>query len=107
MRGTKEDRFPTGNPESKPNRQFLFTFGRSNGPGNLISNRVENVEIRSTVPGRKFTIDATSNMPHNYGYMNGGNGNGVVNLTRAIPVGLFYVENFAELQERFDTLVQK
>ena len=95
MRGTKEDRFPTGSPDSNPNRQFLFSFGRSNGPGNLISNKVKNVEVRSTIPGRKFIIDATSNMPHNYGYMNGGNGNGVVNLTRAIPVGLFYVENFA------------
>jgi hypothetical protein len=95
MRGIKEDSFPTGNASSKPNRQFLFIFGRSNGPGNLLANRVENVEVRSTVPGRKFIIDATTNMPHNYGYMNGGNGNGVVNLTRAIPIGLFYVENFA------------
>ncbi|MGJ8693200.1 MAG: hypothetical protein ACSHW0_12040 [Thalassotalea sp.] len=95
MRGTKEDKYPTGSANSNPNRQFLFTFGRSNGPANLLADRVENVEIRSTIPGRKFIIDATSNMPHNYGYMNGGNGNGVVNLTRAIPVGLFYVENFA------------
>ncbi|TYK66275.1 hypothetical protein [Colwellia echini] len=95
MRGIKENTHPTGNANSNPNKQFLFSFGRSNGPSNLLSERVENVEIRSTIPGRKFTIDATTNMPHNYGYMNGGNGNGVVNLTRAIPVGLFYVENFA------------
>lgn len=99
MRGIKEDLYPTSQNEpkniNKPNRQFLFSFGRSNGPGNLLDQRVENVEVRSTVPGQKFTIDATTNMPHNYGYMDGGNGNGVVNLTRAIPVGLFYVKNFA------------
>jgi hypothetical protein len=99
MRGIKEDLYPTSKNDhknkNKPNRQFLFSFGRSNGPGNLLAERVENVEVRSTIPGQKFTIDATTNMPHNYGYMNGGNGNGVVNLTRAIPVGLFYVKNFA------------
>ncbi|MBU3017973.1 hypothetical protein KO519_09770 [Paraglaciecola agarilytica] len=99
MRGIKEDLYPTSKNDhknkNKPNRQFLFSFGRSNGPGNLLADRVENVEVRSTVPGEKFSIDATSNMPHNYGYMNGGNGNGVVNLTRAIPIGLFYVKNFA------------
>ncbi|MEM5499322.1 hypothetical protein WNY77_18055 [Paraglaciecola mesophila] len=99
MRGIKEDLYPTSKNDhknkNKPNRQFLFSFGRSNGPGNLLADRVENVEVRSTVPGEKFTIDATTNMPHNYGYMNGGNGNGVVNLTRAIPIGLFYVKNFA------------
>lgn len=93
MRGIKEDLYPTSKNDhknkNKPNRQFLFSFGRSNGPGNLLAERVENVEVRSTIPGQKFTIDATTNMPHNYGYMNGGNGNGVVNLTRAIPVGLF------------------
>lgn len=99
MRGIKEDLYPTSandhKNKNKPNRQFLFSFGRSNGPGNLLSERVENVEVRSTIPGQKFTIDANTNMPHNYGYMNGGNGNGVVNLTRAIPIGLFYVKNFA------------
>ncbi|QHJ11607.1 Iota-carrageenase [Paraglaciecola mesophila] len=99
MRGIKEDLYPTSKNDhknkNKPNRQFLFSFGRSNGPGNLLANRVENVEVRSTVAGEKFTIDAVTNMPHNYGYMNGGNGNGVVNLTRAIPIGLFYVKNFA------------
>ncbi|MBU2924268.1 hypothetical protein Q4530_08350 [Colwellia sp. 1_MG-2023] len=99
MRGIKEDTYPTSQNEpqniNKPNRQFLFSFGRSNGPGNLLADRIENVEVRSTVPGEKFIIDAKTNMPHNYGYMNGGNGNGVVNLTRAIPIGLFYVKNFA------------
>ena len=99
MRGIKEDLYPTSpndaRNKNKPNRQFLFSFGRSNGPSNLLANRIENVEVRSTVAGEKFTIDATTNMPHDYGYMVGGNGNGVVNLTRAIPVGLFYVKNFA------------
>ena len=100
MRGTiKEDLYPTSKNDAKnknkPNRQFLFSFGRSNGPGNLLAERIENVEVRSMVPGEKFTIDAMTNMPHDYGYMNGGNGNGVVNLTRAIPIGLFYVKNFA------------
>ena len=100
MRGAvKEDLYPTSRNDARnrnrPNRQLLFSFGRSNGPGNLLSERVENVELRSTIPGQKFTIDASTNMPKNYGYMNGGNGNGVVNLTRAIPVGLFYVKNFA------------
>ncbi|MDO6719064.1 hypothetical protein Q4575_06600 [Psychrosphaera sp. 1_MG-2023] len=98
MRGIKEDLYPTSandyRNKNKPNRQFLFSFGRSNGPSNLLANRIENVEVRSTVPGEKFTIDAKTNMPHDYGYMVGGNGNGVVNLTRAIPIGLFYVKNF-------------
>lgn len=100
MRGSvKEDLFPTSRNDARnrnrPNRQLLFSFGRSNGPGNLLANRIENVELRSTVPGEKFTIDASTNMPHEYGYMTGGNGNGVVNLTRAIPIGLFFVRNFA------------
>lgn len=95
MRGIKEDTNPTGNPSNKPNRQFLFSFGRSNGPNNLLDDRVVNVQVTSTDPTANFTVDAKTNMPISYGEMVGGNGGGQVNLTRAIPFGLFYVENFS------------
>ncbi|MCM2681068.1 hypothetical protein [Echinimonas agarilytica] len=95
MRGIKELEFPTGSATNRPNRQFLFSFGRSNGPKNLLEQRVVNVEITSTDPTRNFTVDARTNMPISYGLMSGGNGGGQVNLTRAIPFGFFYVENFA------------
>ncbi len=95
MRGIKEDTYPTGNPSNRPNRQFLFSFGRSIGPSKLSAERTVNVQITSTDPSRNFTVDARTNMPYNYGEMQGGNGGGLVNLTRAIPFGLFYVENFS------------
>ncbi|WP_149865493.1 hypothetical protein [Catenovulum maritimum] len=87
MRGIKE--------EKAANSRFLFSFGRSNGPRNLLKERVKNVEVRSTDPTRNFTIDARTNMPISYGKMVGGNGNGDVNLTRAISFAYFYVQNFA------------
>ncbi|MER2490779.1 hypothetical protein [Catenovulum sediminis] len=85
MRGTKE--------KNKFKASSLFTIGRSRGPKNLIEERVENVEITSMDPTRNFTIDARTNMPHNYGSMNNAYG-GLVNLTRAVPVGIFYAKNF-------------
>lgn len=85
MRGIKE--------KNKFKSSSLFTIGRSRGPRNLIEERVENVEITSMDPNRNFTIDARTNMPHNYGSMNNAYG-GLVNLTRAVPVGIFYAKNF-------------
>ncbi len=93
MRGIKEG--TTAEERTKLNRTTLFSIGRSNGPKNLLSKRVENVEIRSTHPTRRFTVDSRSNMPHYYGYQPGANGaNGIVNLTRAIAVSVFYARNF-------------
>ncbi|EWH09563.1 hypothetical protein DS2_12048 [Catenovulum agarivorans DS-2] len=87
MRGNKET--------SNVNRNILFSIGRSNGPGNLLDERVENVEITSTDPSRSFTIDATTNNPIEYGNMTGGNGGGLVNLTRAVSFAIGYARNFA------------
>ncbi|AWB65526.1 hypothetical protein C2869_03340 [Saccharobesus litoralis] len=95
MRGIKENSHPTGKAGYRPNKAFLFSFGRSMNTNKLIKQRVKNVEIRSTDPARNFTVDARTNMPLNYGKMNGGFGNGKVNITRAIPFGYYFVENFA------------
>ncbi|EWH09207.1 hypothetical protein DS2_13639 [Catenovulum agarivorans DS-2] len=85
MRGVKED--------NKYRASTLFAIGRSRGPNNLLQARTENVEITSTDPNRNFTIDARTNMPHNYGSMSNAYG-GIVNLTRAVPVGIYYAKNF-------------
>lgn len=94
MRGVRET--------SNLNRAFLFSIGRSSNPNDLSPDIVENVEITSTDPNRRFTIDSKTNMPLVYGAQAGGNGGGGgntfetgVSRTRSIAVGLFYVRNFA------------
>lgn len=87
MRGEKET--------NNVNKNLMFSLGRSNGPNNLSETRAENIEITSTDPTRSFTVDAKTNNPIDYGTMSGGNGSGVVNLTRAVPFAIYWVKNFS------------
>ncbi len=95
MRGVRET--------SNINKTFLFTLGRSNSVNNLSAKAAENIEITSTHPHKRFTIDSKKNMPLIYGFQAGGNGNGGsgntfetgVSRTRSIPVGVFYAKNFS------------
>ncbi|CAA6679658.1 MULTISPECIES: hypothetical protein [unclassified Lentimonas] len=78
--------------ESK-SEPFLFSVGRSPSVRDLIPERVRNVEITSTHPTERFTIDARTNKPLDY--TGGGTRNDGSSRTRAIPIALFYVENFS------------
>ncbi|MDR9829562.1 hypothetical protein RCJ22_28650 [Vibrio sp. FNV 38] len=93
----KTQKTPDGN-ELEVIRSTLFQIGKSKGPNNLLSERVENVAVTSMViEGREddqFTVDARTSMPFNYGKMSGGNGDGIVNLTRAVVVTINYAKNF-------------
>ncbi|MBU2886374.1 hypothetical protein KO507_11420 [Gilvimarinus agarilyticus] len=75
--------------------QFLFNIGRSQRINQLMPERVKNVQITSTQPGERFTIDARTNMPISYGPHGDKTKDTSRNFTRAIPVGIYYAENFS------------
>ncbi|WP_054112932.1 hypothetical protein [Marinagarivorans algicola] len=95
MRGVRES--------NNINKTFLFTIGRSNNINNLSPRAIENIEITSTHPHKRFTIDSKKNMPLIYGSQADGNGNSGngntfktgVSRTRSIPIGVFYAKNFS------------
>ncbi|MGJ8642088.1 MAG: hypothetical protein ACSHX9_01665 [Luteolibacter sp.] len=72
---------------------FLFSAGRSPSVKELIPEPVRNVEITSTHDTERFTIDAKTNKPLDY--TGGGTKENGSSRTRAIPVALFFVENFS------------
>ncbi|MCX2794826.1 hypothetical protein OQJ59_12535 [Microbulbifer thermotolerans] len=84
-----------GNLKTSGSNQFLFSIGRSPNVNNLIRERIRNVEITSTHPTRRFTIDAKTNMPISYGVHGDKTKDTAINYTRAIPIGIYYAENFA------------